>query len=403
MPARQRGWTRKRQESWQACWREGGRVRTRSGFPSKTAAKDWLDDQLENGSPRRGRDVTYADHVGRYLRVHGTAKQPGTMRALRQRLGARTEIYTPRPRSYETPIEAFGDVTLADLEHMSGEIAEWATTLPERYRHAIVRAFSQTLTAAVRWRLIRTNPVKEAGPNPQPERVEKAFFATHADVDKVAVELGDRYAPIPIFGVETGLRPEEWTALERRDVDRQERVVRVRRVFVDGELREIGKSSRWRRDVPLTTRALAAIDALPPRVDTPLLFPAPKGGHLDLHNWRNREWHPAIEAAGLALCTCGRLSGEHDDAGRLVDAGCKKFKRARGSLSPYSMRHTFASFALATGEVSLFDLSRLMGASVQVIDLHYGHLVHDTHDRVRQALERRAQREAKAAEDGARG
>jgi hypothetical protein len=34
-----------------------------------------------------------------------------------------------------------------------------------------------------------------------------------------------------------------------------------------------------------------------------------------------------------------------------------------------------------------------MGTSVKVIDETYGHLVRDTHDRVRRALEERARRE----------
>jgi hypothetical protein len=58
----------------------------------------------------------------------------------------------------------------------------------------------------------------------------------------------------------------------------------------DGEVVELSKTSVSRRQVPLTRRALAALDALPARLDTPLIFPAPKGGLLNLDNFRRREW-----------------------------------------------------------------------------------------------------------------
>jgi integrase len=65
------------------------------------------------------------------------------------------------------------------------------------------------------------------------------------------------------------------------------------------------------------------------------------------HNFRNREWKPAQRAAGT-------------EAVRRV----------------YDRRHTFATFALRAG-ISTFDLSRYMGASLTVIDRHYGHLARD--------------------------
>jgi hypothetical protein len=40
---------------------------------------------------------------------------------------------------------------------------------------------------------------------------------------------------------------------------------------------------------------------------------------------------------------------------------------------------TFATFALRVG-VSTFDLSRYMGASLTMIDRHYGHLARDGRD-----------------------
>src|SRR6266545_6491425 len=46
---------------------------------------------------------------------------------------------------------------------------------------------------------------------------------------------------------------------------------------------------------------------------------------------------------------------------------------ARHDVDPNDLRHTFATFALRAG-ISTFDLSRYMGASLTMIDRHYGHL-----------------------------
>ena len=54
--------------------------------------------------------------------------------------------------------------------------------------------------------------------------------------------------------------------------------------------------------------------------------------------------------------------------------------------TPYALRHTFATFSIAAG-VGLFDLSRLMGTSLQQIDKTYGHLLPDSLDRARAALD----------------
>ena len=173
---------------------------------------------------------------------------------------------------------------------------------------------------------------------------------------RVAEDLLPTFAPIPVFVGLTGLRPEEWIALERRDVDLRAGIVHVRRVFTDGQLKLYGKQARSLRSVPLPVRAAEALATLPARIDTPLLFPGEQGGHLNLHNWRADHWTPAVRTAGLTHRT------------------------------PYALRHTFASFAIVAG-VPLFELARFMGTSVDQIDKTYGHLLPDSLDRTRSAMD----------------
>jgi hypothetical protein len=111
-----------------------------------------------------------------------------------------------------------------------------------------------------------------------------------------------------------------------------------------GEVVELAKTRRSRR-VPLSDRALDALDELPPRLDTPYVFPALRGGPFDLPNFRKREWQPAIEASGVQ-------------------------RPAR----TYDLRSTFASTALAA-RISVFELARVMGTSVAMIERHYGTLI----------------------------
>jgi len=130
------------------------------------------------------------------------------------------------------------------------------------------------LAAGVRWHYIGRNLAIEAGPNPQP-RGEEVWPFTREELDAVALELTPRDAAIVIFGAETGLRTNEWTASERRDVDRINPAVAVARRFAEGKLTPYPKTQR--RRVPLTRRAVEGLELVPPRIDTPILFPGRQG------------------------------------------------------------------------------------------------------------------------------
>ena len=90
--------------------------------------------------------------------------------------------------------------------------------------------------------------------------------------------------------------------------------------------------------------------------NSPLLFPGAKGGLLNL-------------------------------AAQLLEP--RLAARRRGVTRPariYDLRSTFASNALAAG-ITTFELARIMGTSVKMIEQHYGTLIDTAHDAILTRLE----------------
>jgi integrase len=348
MPRRTTGSVYPTRGGWGIRWPESGKRRHRAGFRTKTEARDWFADnvapRLHRGAPSA--ELSFDAFCDLFLDRHGATVSKRTKDTLAERLAPAREV--------------FGTFTLRELEGAADDVAAWRAGLADTSRYRLTSAFRQAMHAAVRWRYISRNPVADAGRNTQPRKVELYPF-TAEEVDVLELELGPVYGPLVVFAAETGLRTNEWAALERRDVDRSGPAVGVQRRASDGRMTPYPKTARSRRRVPLTSRALEAIDRLPPRIDTPLLFPAPMGGYIGLDAWRTREWYPALQAAGI---------------------------EQRG---PYHLRHTFATEALAAG-VSIFELARLMGASVKTIDDTYGHLTRDSEAMLRARLDARSAR-----------
>jgi len=321
---------------WGYRYRVGGRGSRRvqrGGFQSERDAGEALERALERLRRANGTasTLTLATLVKEYLAQHDA--QPETVEKLRWLLAK--------------AVAEFGDRRLGDLR--SQEIAAWRMTIAAGHRFEATQALRQVLARAVAWGMIDVNPAKQGVDNPQRRRTEKRPFESWAQLAAVASKLNECSGALVLFAAATGLRPGEWIALERRDIDPVARVVYVRRAYRNGRLK-CTKTEGSVRAVPLQAVALEALERLPARADTELLFPSLRGAYFDLHNFRTREWKPAQLAVGIT-----------------------PLRRV------YDLRHTFATFALRAG-ISTFDLSRYMGASLTMIDRHYGHLARDGRD-----------------------
>jgi hypothetical protein len=76
-------------------------------------------------------------------------------------------------------------------------------------------------------------------------------------------------------------------SIRRRKRDEEQHVDPLQKGGFDGEKSQANVLDACARR-NARHEASAALDALPPRLDAPLLFPAPEGGLLDLDNFRRR-------------------------------------------------------------------------------------------------------------------
>jgi integrase len=319
---------------WVYRYRVAGRDSARrqvGGFGSRAAAQRALQNRLARLLPGgRAEALTLAEWVEEYLGAHQGERV--TIAKLRWLLGKATA--------------ALGEVRLAELS--PDQVSAWRLTVPEGHRFETTQALRQVLNRAVNWKLMDDNPAKHV-PNPARRCREQRPFDSWQQIRSLAEQLGPTHGPMVLFAAATGLRPSELFALEQRDVDLAAGVVQIRRAYANGRVKRT-KTRLSRRAVPLQRIALEALDQLRAGEDSLLLFPNARGGYLDFRNFNRRHWKPVQRAAEIEP---------------LRDL--------------YDLRHTYATFALRAG-VPVFALSRFMGTSIAMIDLHYGHLAVDSHE-----------------------
>jgi integrase len=319
MPAKAQGSIYRTGSGFGIRWYADGARHHKSGFASRSAARSYFQDVVRprlDGIPATPEPLTLREFAEKYTARYEAIRAPASVRSLRYRL--------------VRPLAEFGDVPLAELR--TAEIAVWEASLPERFRHDVVRALSMVCRAAVEWGQLDRSPV--VGPNPAPSVIEREIL-TPAEVDALAGEMEPLYGAAALVGAWCYLRPSELLGLERRDVDLDGGLLNVRGT----------KTLRSQRSVPVPLRARQALADLPARIETRLVFAAPAGGRYALGNFRRRQFAWAVAAAGLPE-----------------------------SVTPYTLRHSGLSWALAAG-IPAVDVARFGGTSLGMLERVYHHLL----------------------------
>jgi integrase len=301
------------------------RFRTRKEADAYELEVKTREARRKNGLAPHREEITYGKLVEEFL----------------AQFDARSRAWKAEMLGYST--RRFGAVLVRDLRPDQVGIWLHGLTLAPKTKKHILDSMRQVLTAGVEWGYLAVNPARKSAVR-GPKQVEPDVrpFRSWSEVETLAACAG-RYEQLIVFACATGLRPQEWIALRWEDVDLAGRVLSVNKVCVDGVVyADQGKSDGAFRTVALQPRASDALASLPrPIRNDRLIFPSPRGGLINLDNWRARQWADAIAAS---------------------------------SLEPrplYQMRHTYASLALEAG-ADIYWISDQMGhKDIRVTLKHY--------------------------------
>jgi len=243
-------------------------------------------------------------------------------------------------------------------------VQAWATSRAQVLSPGTVRLLVQVLRsvfgAAVLDRLIASNPATRLSlPRSEPGRVVPL---TVAQVQALVDAVPARCHAMVIAQAGLGLRIGELLALRVQDVNFLGRTVRVEsQVSQDGKTRVPPKTPKSRRTVPLPDFVAQVLST-----------------HI-------REFPPA-EDGSLFTTTTGKLYRQEHYGARIFAPAAVK-AGLPGATTSHALRHHYASVLLAAGESVVAVAERLGHENATLVLKTYGHLMPDSEDRTRRALD----------------
>jgi integrase len=337
---------------WQVKYQVDGREKDGGSFAKKVDAEKTLTD-IESRL-LRGQWIDLADRTT----VTAWMRQQAASKVLKPRTRQRIESYIAN-HVEPTPLggRRVGAVRPSEAQAWA---SDRAGHLAPSTLHTLVSLVSGAFEAAVHDHLAAENPFRRV----TLPRVEKARIVplTVEQVQAIVDVIGPRYKAMVTTQAGLGLRIGELLAVRVQDVNFLGRSVRIE-YQADRLTRELvdPKTPRSRRTVPLpdvVSVALAKhIQDFPP-AENGLIFHTRSGLPLH-HDWyQNKTFVPA---ALKAKCPKGTTS--HD------------------------LRHHYASVLLAAGESVVAVAERLGHDNGGLVLSTYGHLMPDTEDRTRRAID----------------
>jgi integrase len=174
--------------------------------------------------------------------------------------------------------------------------------------------------------------LKRLAQEERPPVREQTHLMPDADFERAVAQMEASDRPIFRFIRHTGCRTSEARALQRSDFDWYNKVLEIRRTWVDagkGEILVERAKSGSQRPLYITDELEAIVKSSAPRLDTPFVF-SPGGGNFYTRRQVDYRWRTAIKKAGLPhmelknatrasfICEMLRLGYSYEEIGAVV-------------------------------------------------------------------------------------
>jgi len=227
-----------------------------------------------------------------------------------------------------------------------------------RYAHNVL---SSAFKQAIKWQMLIRNPC-DVCELPRLEKTEMKYFTPNQVSTFLKTAQTDKHFLVFLLAIETGMRPEEYFAVQWKDIDLESGLLSVRRALIwnrkgGGFKFEEPKTSKSRRSIPLSNSVVSALKVyrrtqLEQRMklgadyaSLDLVFATEIGTPISSKNLRDRHFKPLMTKAGLP------------------------------EIRLYDLRHTTATLLLSAGENPKVVSERLGHASIVLTLDTYSHVL----------------------------
>ena len=339
-----------------------GRRLSAGTYARKNHAQDAINAAHEQPAPPENQG-TLGAYLPQWLSEHPVSER--TTQSNRERINAVLDVKLEGRKLKDWPLH---ELRRRHAKELVAHMLTVQQRAPEGAR-GILRALSVLAEDAITDECADGNPWRGVRIRDDDKRAVKSSRQprvwTFEQMHEVAECAGQHQAMIRVMA-DCGARIGEVFALRRSGLHLTEGVLEIRGTAWEGKLLESSAEKNHHRDVPLSAECVTLLRAIPPRIDTPWLFPAPEGGLWRYSNWRRRVWKPLLEDAN----TPNRVSARD---GLVLDP------------VPNDFRHSWVSH-LRAARIDPADMAMVAGHSVETAHAHYTHALGRSFDAIRSVV-----------------